>query len=306
MERQADVLIVGGGPAGYAAGLYAARAGLTALVLEGAAPGGQLGTTLEVDNYPGVPETVGGAELADRMRRGAERFGVETVFAQVTALRLRGPEKRAETADGVYLGRTLIYAAGAAPGLLGVPGESGLRGRGVSWCAACDGAFFRDRDVAVVGGGNSAAADALTLARLCRHVTVLHRRDRMRAEQSLVRALERAENVDFLWNARTEAILGETAVTGLRYTDLNSGESRELPCSGVFVAVGRRPTTELLAGQLELDAAGYVPADESTRTDIPGVFAAGDVRAKPMRQIVTAAADGAVAAHMAAAYLETT
>ena len=301
MEQNADVLIVGGGPAGHAAALYAARSGLTTLVLEGTAPGGQLAAAESVENYPGEPEAVEGWRLAERMRRGAERSGAATVLAQVLALGLTGPEKLAETAAGTFTGRALIYAAGAGPRKLGVPGEDGLRGHGVSFCAACDGAFFRGRDVAVVGGGNSAVSEALTLCRLCRHVTVVHRRNTLRAERQAAQALERMKNVDFLWNAAVE---GEKAVTGLRYRDLVTGARRILPCSGVFVAIGRQPETALLAGQLPLDPAGYVLADETTATALPGVFAAGDVRAKRLRQVVTAAADGAVAAHMAAAYLE--
>ena len=304
MEQNADVLIVGGGPAGYTAALYAARSGLTTLVLEGTAPGGQLAAAESVENYPGEPQAVKGWYLAERMRQGAERSGAATVLARVTALRLPGPKKLAETEAGPFAGRALIYAAGAFPRRLGIPGEERLLGRGVSFCAACDGAFFRGRDVAVVGGGNSAVSEALTLSRLCRQVTVVHRRDTLRAERQGVQALEQAGNVRFLWNAAVEAITGDKAVAGLQYRDLVSGRQALLPCAGVFVAIGRQPETTLLAGQLPLDPAGYVSADETTATAVPGVFAAGDVRSKRLRQVVTAAADGAVAAHMAAAYLE--
>ena len=304
MEQNADVLIVGGGPAGYTAALYAARSGLTTLVLEGTAPGGQLAAAESVENYPGEPQAVKGWYLAERMRQGAERSGAATVLARVTALRLPGPKKLAETEAGTFAGRALIYAAGAFPRKLGIPGEERLLGRGVSFCAACDGAFFRGRDVAVVGGGNSAVSEALTLSRLCRQVTVVHRRDTLRAERQGVQALEQAGNVRFLWNAAVEAITGDKAVAGLQYRDLVSGRQALLPCAGVFVAIGRQPETTLLAGQLPLDPAGYVSADETTATAVPGVFAAGDVRSKRLRQVVTAAADGAVAAHMAAAYLE--
>ena len=304
MEQNADVLIVGGGPAGYTAALYAARSGLTTLVLEGTAPGGQLAAAESVENYPGEPQAVKGWYLAERMRQGAERSGAATVLARVTALRLPGPKKLAETEAGTFVGRALIYAAGAFPRRLGIPGEERLLGRGVSFCAACDGAFFRGRDVAVVGGGNSAVSEALTLSRLCRQVTVVHRRDTLRAERQGVQALEQAGNVRFLWNAAVEAITGDKAVAGLQYRDLVSGRQALLPCAGVFVAIGRQPETTLLAGQLPLDPAGYVSADETTATAVPGVFAAGDVRSKRLRQVVTAAADGAVAAHMAAAYLE--
>ena len=304
MEQNADVLIVGGGPAGYTAALYAARSGLTTLVLEGTAPGGQLAAAESVENYPGEPQAVKGWYLAERMRQGAERSGAATVLARVTALRLSGPKKLAETEAGTFAGRALIYAAGAFPRRLGIPGEERLLGRGISFCAACDGAFFRGRDVAVVGGGNSAVSEALTLSRLCRQVTVVHRRDTLRAERQGVQALEQAGNVRFLWNAAVEAITGDKAVAGLQYRDLVSGRQALLPCAGVFVAIGRQPETTLLAGQLPLDPAGYVSADETTATAVPGVFAAGDVRSKRLRQVVTAAADGAVAAHMAAAYLE--
>ena len=304
MEQNADVLIVGGGPAGYTAALYAARSGLTTLVLEGTAPGGQLAAAESVENYPGEPQAGKGWYLAERMRQGAERSGAATVLARVTALRLPGPKKLAETEAGTFAGRALIYAAGAFPRRLGIPGEERLLGRGVSFCAACDGAFFRGRDVAVVGGGNSAVSEALTLSRLCRQVTVVHRRDTLRAERQGVQALEQAGNVRFLWNAAVEAITGGKAVAGLQYRDLVSGRQALLPCAGVFVAIGRQPETTLLAGQLPLDPAGYVSADETTATAVPGVFAAGDVRSKRLRQVVTAAADGAVAAHMAAAYLE--
>ena len=304
MEQNADVLIVGGGPAGYTAALYAARSGLTTLVLEGTAPGGQLAAAESVENYPGEPQAVKGWYLAERMRQGAERSGAATVLARVTALRLPGPKKLAETEAGTFAGRALIYAAGAFPRRLGIPGEERLLGRGVSFCAACDGAFFRGRDVAVVGGGNSAVSEALTLSRLCRQVTVVHRRDTLRAERQGVQALEQAGNVRFLWNAAVEAITGDKAAAGLQYRDLVSGRQALLPCAGVFVAIGRQPETTLLAGQLPLDPAGYVSADETTATAVPGVFAAGDVRSKRLRQVVTAAADGAVAAHMAAAYLE--
>ena len=304
MEQNADVLIVGGGPAGYTAALYAARSGLTTLVLEGTAPGGQLAAAESVENYPGEPQAVKGWYLAERMRQGAERSGAATVLARVTALRLPGPKKLAETEAGTFAGRALIYAAGAFPRRLGIPGEERLLGRGVSFCAACDGAFFRGRDVAVVGGGNSAVSEALTLSRLCRQVTVVHRRDTLRAERQGVQALKQAGNVRFLWNAAVEAITGDKAVAGLQYRDLVSGRQALLPCAGVFVAIGRQPETTLLAGQLPLDPAGYVSADETTATALPGVFAAGDVRSKRLRQVVTAAADGAVAAHMAAAYLE--
>lgn len=295
-----DVLIIGGGPAGCTAGLYAARAGLKALVLTGPEPGGQLGSTETVENCPGI-EAAGGPDLAAAMLENARRAGAEVRMEQAASLEL--VPKTVRTAAGTYHGKAVIYAAGAAPRTLNVPGEAALRGRGVSFCAACDGPLFRGRDVAVIGGGSSAAAEALTLSRLCRRVYLIHRRDTLRAERRYLAQLKAAENIAPVWNAGTEAILGRDRVTGLAYRDLPTGERRELACDGVFIAVGRRPNTELVRGQLYLDESGYIPAGEDTQTELPGVFAAGDVRAKPLRQIVTAAADGAVAAHLAAAWL---
>lgn len=295
-----DVLIIGGGPAGCTAGLYAARAGLRTLVLTGAEPGGQLGATETVENCPGI-ETAGGPELAAAMLENARQAGAEVRMEQASALDLAGWTAR--TPAETYRGRAVIYAAGAAPRMLDVPGEAALRGRGVSFCAACDGPLFRGRDVAVIGGGSSAAAEALALSRLCRRVWLVHRRDTLRAERRYLAQLEAAGNVTPVWNAGTEAVLGRERVTGLAYRDLATGGKRELTCDGVFVAIGRRPSSELVRGQLALDRDGYIPAGEDTRTELPGVFAAGDVRAKPLRQIVTAAADGAVAAHMAAVWL---
>lgn len=296
-----DVVIVGGGPAGCAAGLYAARAGLRTLVLTGNEPGGQLGIAETVENYPGAGAR-GGAELAADMRRDAEHAGAEFRGERAASICLRG--RWIKTGQGAYQSRTLIYAAGASPRKLGIPGEETLRGRGVSWCAACDGAFFKGKDVAVVGGGSSAVSEALTLVHLCRRVYLLHRRDSLRAERRLTEQLEKAGNITFLWNVQPSAILGTKAVTGIAYRELPEGPRRELPCSGVFIAAGREPNTELLQGQIALDAGGYLPADETTRTAVPGVFAAGDVRTKAVRQVVTAAADGAVAALMAAKFLE--
>lgn len=296
-----DVLIIGGGPAGCTAGLYAARAGMRALLLTGPEPGGQLGATETVENCPGIG-AAGGPELAAAMLENARLAGAEIRMEQAVSLDLAARTVR--TSGGTYQGKTVIYAAGAAPRRLDVPGEAALRGRGVSFCAACDGPLFRDRDVAVIGGGSSAAAEALALSRLCRRVWLVHRRDTLRAERRYLARLEAAENIGLVWNARTEEILGRERVTGLVYRDLAADERRELACDGVFVAVGRQPSSGLVRGQLALDQNGYIPAGEDTRTELPGVFAAGDVRAKPLRQIVTAAADGAVAARMAAAWLD--
>lgn len=298
-----DMVIVGGGPGGYSAALYAARAGLSAVVLEQLSAGGQMAQTEQVENYPGFPEGIDGFDLGERMRRGAERFGAKTVLARVSALNLQARPKTIETAEGVFYGKTVVYAAGAGPRELGVPGEKALHGRGVSYCAACDGMFYRGKTVAVVGGGNSAASDALLLSRIAAKVILIHRRDALRAENILYKPLQEAKNVEFRWNCAVTGLLGEERLTGVRIRDAVSGEETVLPCHGLFVCIGRKPATDLVKNQLVLDDSGYILADETTRTNISGVFAVGDVRAKALRQILTAAADGAVAVHYAQEYL---
>lgn len=302
-ERSYDMIIVGGGPGGYTAALYAARAGLDAVLLERLAPGGQMALTERVDNYPGLDEGIDGYELGERMRRSAERFGVQTRMAEVKALHLSGPVKKVETAGETLLGRTVVLATGAVPRELGVEGERELAGQGVHYCAACDGMFYRGKTAAVVGGGNSAAADALLLSRVCRRVILIHRRDRLRAEKVYYAPLLEADNVELCWDSVVTGLLREKGLRGLRLQNVKTGEERELGCDGMFVSIGRRPASELVQGALRLDPAGYIPADESTRTEIPGVFAVGDVRAKALRQIVTATADGATAVHYAEQYL---
>ncbi|MCI9543152.1 thioredoxin-disulfide reductase [Acutalibacter muris] len=297
-------MIIGGGPAGYTAALYGARAGLTVGLMEKLAPGGQMGTTDMVDNYPGFPEGINGFELAMKMKAGAERFGARTISAEVTGLELSGDIKTLQTPKEVYKARTVILATGAQPRELGLPRERELRGKGVSYCATCDGMFYRGKTVAVVGGGNTAVADALYLSRLCEKVYVIHRRDKLRAPQIQQQNLEMAGNVEFVWDSIVKELRFEERLTGLVTEDKNTGECRELSCAGVFIAVGQVPETELFKGQVQLDEAGYVSAGEDCRTNIPGVFAAGDLRAKPLRQIVTAAADGAVAATAAQEYLD--
>lgn len=232
-----------------------------------------------------------------------ERFGAGTEFSQVNALELEGDVKAAETDRGTFRGRTLVLATGAAPRDLGLPGEQELAGRGVHYCAACDGMFYRGKTVAVIGGGNSAAGDALTLSRLAQRVILVHRRNTLRAGKTECRQLEQAENVKFCWNRVVTEILRGDKVTGLRLRDVNTGEETEISVDGVFVSIGRKPASELVRGRLELDENGYVAADETTRTGIPGVFAVGDLRTKALRQVVTALSDGAAAAHFAEEYL---
>ena len=303
MAHVYDMVIIGGGPGGYSAALYAARAGLDVVVLERLSAGGQMALTHQVDNYPGFAEGIDGFTLGMQMQEGAERFGAKTEYAEVKALDLLAEPKRIETSEGVFLGKTVVYAAGAGPRKLGLPEEEKIAGRGVHYCAACDGMFYRGKTVVVVGGGNSAVADALILSRLAEKVILVHRRDSLRAEKVYHKALEEADNLEFRWNSVVEELLHKDKLTGVRLKDVKREEVSEIACDGVFVSIGRSPNTELLKDQVSLDSQGYVSAGESCRTNIPGVFAVGDVRTKALRQIVTAAADGAVAVHYAEEYL---
>jgi thioredoxin reductase (NADPH) len=303
MEHIYDMIIIGGGPGGYTAALYAARAGLSALVLERFAPGGQMALTSQIDNYPGFPQGVDGFALGQDMRAAAERFGAKTVMAEVKKLDLKANPKVAETAKGVFYGKTVAFATGANPRKLGIPGEKELTGLGVSYCAHCDGMFYRGKTVAVVGGGNSAAADALILSRIAKKVYIIHRRDALRATKIYHEPLRKAENVEFVWNSAVSAIRSEETLSAVTVRDLQSGREREIRLDGLFVSIGREPATELVAGQLALDEAGYIAASEDTLTSLPGVYAVGDVRSKALRQVVTAVADGAMAAQMAEEFL---
>ena len=303
MNKIYDMLIIGGGPGGYTAALYAARAGLSVALLEKLSAGGQMALTSEIDNYPGFPKGVDGFELGLQMKEGAERFGAETVLAEVFSLRLEEEIKEAHTSEGLFRGRTVVFATGANPKTLGVLGEERLTGKGLHYCAHCDGMFYRNKTVMVVGGGNTAAADALLLSRIAKKVIVVHRRDTLRATKIYHEPLIRAENVEFLWNSSVTALISDDRVRGAVVRGLRSGEEREVAVDGIFVSIGRAPATALVAGQLELDENGYVVAGENTQTNLPGVFAVGDVRAKALRQIVTAVSDGAIAAHFADEYL---
>lgn len=303
MERIYDVAIIGGGPGGYTAALYCARAGLDTLVLEKLSAGGQMALTTQIDNYPGFEEGVDGFALGEKMQQGAERFGAITELADVVSLQLKGKVKTIETTEGRFQSRVVILATGAVPRELGLPGEKELIGHGVNYCAACDGMAYRGKKVAVIGGGNSAAADALLLSRLCEKVVIVHRRDTLRATKLYQKQLEQLENVEFRWDSIVTELLHDGKLTGIRLQNKKSGELQALACDGIFVSIGRAPATELVQGQLDLDPAGYLVADESTRTRLPGVFAVGDVRTKALRQVVTAVADGAVASHYAEEYL---
>lgn len=298
-----DVIIIGGGPAGYTAGLYAARGGLKTLLLEKLGAGGQMNQITQIDNYPGFDEGIDGFTLGDKMRRGAEQFGLVTKYAQVNAVDLTGDIKTVQTSSERYQARAVIIATGADHRHLGLDREQALTGKGLHYCAACDGNFYRGKTVAVVGGGNSAAADALLLSRIAKKVIVIHRRDTLRATKIYHQPLMNADNVEFLWNSEVISLEGEDVLTGVTVKDRTTGQERQLQLDGLFISVGRTPNTALFAESITLDSGGYILADESTRTNLPGVFAIGDVRTKEVRQIITAAADGAVATHYAQEYL---
>lgn len=298
-----DMIVVGGGPAGYTAALYAVRAGLDTLVLEKFSAGGQMAQTQVIDNYPGFEDGVNGFDLAERMRQQAERFGAKTIYAEVERADLAASPKELQTSEGEFYGRTVVIATGANPRELGLEEEAALVGRGVAYCATCDGMFYKGKTVAVVGGGNTAAEDALLLSRIAKKVILIHRRDTLRAAKVYRDPLLRTENVEFHWNSRVERLLHEDKLTGAVLQDVNTDKTVTISCDGLFVSIGRKPATELVAGQLVLDPGGYIQADETTRTSLPGVFAVGDVRTKPLRQVVTAVADGAVAVQMAEEYL---
>lgn len=303
MEHIYDVVIIGGGPAGYTAALYCARAGLDTVVLEKLSAGGQMALTEQIDNYPGFEEGVDGFTLADKMQQQAERFGAKSELSEVLSLQLDGKVKEVTTDSGVVKGKVVIIATGANPRKMGVAKEEAMVGRGVGYCAACDGMFYKGKTVAVIGGGNTAAADAMLLSRICEKVHLVHRRDTLRATKIYHEPLKQAENVEFHWDSRVVDILEDGKVTGVVLENVKTKERCDVACSGIFVSIGRQPATEIFKGQLELDQAGYVVADETTRTSIPGVFAIGDVRQKTLRQVVTAVADGAVASHYADEYL---
>ena len=298
-----DMIIIGGGPGGYTAALYAARAGLDTLVIEKLSAGGQMALTHQIDNYLGFVDGISGWELAEQMQRQAERFGAKTKNAEVRGVELKGKPKTVETSEGTFYGETIVLATGANPRELGVSHEKNLVGRGVAYCASCDGMFYKGKTVVVVGGGNTAAADALLLSRIAEKVIIVHRRDSLRATKIYHEPLMKAENVEFRWNNVVTELLHDGKLTGVRLKDVHTGEETVCAVDGVFVSVGRNPATELVVGQIELDKDGYIVAGENTETNIPGVYAVGDVRTKLLRQVVTAVADGAMAVHMAEEYL---
>lgn len=298
-----DTIIIGGGPGGYTTALYLARSGFDTLLIEKLFAGGQMTQTTQIDNYPGFDEGVDGITLGSKMKNGAERFGAKTHQAEVLSVDLLSEAKKIETSDGIFFAKTVVIATGAEHKHLGLSNEEALVGKGVGYCAACDGMFYRGKTVAVVGGGNSAAADALLLSKICKKVYVIHRRDKLRAERVYHEPLMKSANVEFLWNSEVCDILHDERVTGVRIKNKIDGREKEVFVNGVFISIGRSPETKLFGGQIKLDSQGYIIADESTKTNISGVFAVGDVRTKPVRQIATAVADGATVAHFIEEYL---
>ena len=296
MDRAYDVIIIGGGPAGLSAGLYASRARLSTLLIEKAIFGGQIANAAHVENYPGFPDGISGLELSQVMYRQAMKYGLETISDTVTAIELSEKGKVVKTSEGDYLAKAVIIAGGAAPNRLDVPGEARLLGKGVSYCATCDGPLFGDRAVAVVGGGNSAVDEALVLTRFASKVTLIHRRDQLRASRLHQERAFANQKMEFLWDTVVEGILGQDRVDGLSVRNVKTGEGSTLEISGVFVYVGLHPSSELVRGFIPLDSEGHIPVNEGMETEITGIFAAGDIRQNSPRQVITAAGDGATAA----------
>ena len=303
MRHIYDMIIIGGGPAGYTAALYASRAKLDVVVIERMSAGGQMSLTGNIDNYPGFDTGIEGFTLGMRMQQGAERFGAKTEYAEVTAVDFSEKVKKAETASGTFYSRTVVIASGANPRRLGLPMEQELTGKGVHYCAHCDGRFYKDKTVIVVGGGNSAAADALYLSRLAAKVYIVHRRNSLRAERLYHEPLTQSPNVEFVWNSTVSKLIADGRVTGAEIKNVHTQNVKKIDCDGIFVSICRKPASEFLNNAVAVDSAGYVIADESTKTNVKGVFAAGDIRTKYLRQIVTAVADGAVAIHFAEEFL---
>jgi len=299
-----DIVIIGGGPAGMTAAIYAVRAGLSAVTIERGAPGGQMVKTSHIDNYPGFANGIEGYELAMAMQKQASGLGAEMRYTGVERADITGRVKRLRLTNGEEIaGRTVIIATGAHPRMLGLDNEKEVEGRGVSYCATCDGAFFRGKNVCVAGGGDSAAADAMFLSRLCAGVSVIHRRDRLRAARKYADIVLNTPNIEVIWNTKITGMIGQTGLTGLLLEDAGGGSRREMACDGLFIAIGSEPATGLFADAVALDELGYIIAGEDTVTSCPGVFAAGDARAKPVRQIVGATADAAAAVQACEEYI---
>ena len=298
-----EVIIVGGGPAGLTAGLYSSRAGLTSILIEKGIFGGQITYAEHVENFTGFPQGISGQELGEKMHEQARKHGLKILTAEVTGLEMQGEMKLVKTTEGDYTGRTVIMAGGAVRRKLGVEGETRLTGRGVSYCAVCDSAFFRDQRVAVVGGGDTAITEALHLAKFASNITIIHRRDQLRAGHVLQEKLRSEPKIDFLWDTTVTAIEGADMVERIKLLNVKTGQSAEMEVSGVFVSVGTNPDTEYVKTILPLDESGYIITNEKMETPVPGIFAAGDIRHNSARQAITAAGDGATAAIYAQKYL---
>lgn len=296
-----DVIIIGGGPAGLSAAIYSARGGMDTLVIEKIFTGGQMSTTDKIENYPGI-ETISGIELALVMEKQAKDFGAKIISDEVTGFELDSINKVIKTKSGTYMAKAVVLAMGASPKEIGVPGESKFRGAGVSYCATCDGAFFRNKTVAVIGGGNTAVEDAIYLTKLCSKVYLVHRRDTLRAEKILQEAAA-AAGVEFIWNTTVEDILGGETVENILLKNIKTNQTTSLPIDGVFVAIGTGPNSGIVRGMIDMNDAGYIHADDGMQTNIFGVYAAGDIREKNVKQVISAASDGATAAQSAIHYI---
>ena len=302
-----DMIIIGGGPAGYTAGIYAARAALKTLLVEGAGTVSQITITDMIENYPGIPEGIGGFELMQLFKKQAQKFGLEILPKDVTGVRKVSDSPvvwEVAAGDRAYKTLSIIAATGAMWRSLGVPGEAQFAGKGVSYCATCDGPFYRNRTVVVVGGGDTAIQEALFLTHFASKVFVIHRRDRLRAAGMLQNRAFAEKKIEFVWNATVEEISGAEFVTGVKVKDVRTGKISEIAADGAFIFVGRLPYTDMFKGLVAMDKTGFIETDENLRTDAPGIFAAGDCRAKLFRQVVTAAGDGANAVHSAELYLD--
>lgn len=299
-----DVVIVGGGPGGLTAGLYCARGALKTLLVERLLPGGQAATTHWIDNYPGFPEGVSGPELTMAMKEQAERFGLEIITDDIVDLETEEEGMTVVGKDGRYTCHAVIIASGATIAQLGVPGEDTLRGKGVSYCATCDGAFFRNEDLVVIGGGDAAVEEGLFLTKFARTVRIIHRRDRLRAARVIQERAFSNEKISFVWDSVVEEILGEQSVEGVRVKNIKTGDLSEIKCAGVFVYVGNVPNSQFLKGKVEMDGKGFIPTNNEMETSQKGVFACGDVRKKALRQVITACGEGAAASFSAQQFVE--
>lgn len=303
MEKKFDIIILGGGPAGMAAAIYAGRAALNAVIIDAGVTGGQLNKILEIENYPGFP-IVGGYDLAEKFEEHADKFNIEKyIMQEITAIDLNSPVKTIQTTEHTFKANAVIIATGAQPQKLGVPGEDAFLGKGVSYCAVCDGAFFRDKEICVVGGGNAAVEEALYLTRFASKVHIVHRREELRAEKMYQERAKSNPKINFVLNSVVTAINGNEKVDSVMLKDVTTGEITEIQAQGIFPYIGYTPNSEMFKHQLKLDNAGFIITDMHLSTDCEGVFAAGDIRVTPLRQIVVSVADGAIAATSAANYL---